>query len=605
MTLNRSILESMPDQPGIYQMLNKDQCILYVGKSGSLKKRLSAYFKKNTSVKTQRLMSQVNDIKIIITQNEHEALLLEAKFIKKYHPRYNILLRDDKSYPYLYLSIEDQYPRAAFYRGKQDLPGLFFGPYTNAGMVRDIINLLQKIFKIRICTNHFFSNRSRPCLQYQLKRCSAPCVNYVSRQQYDTQISQVKLFLSGDVGTIIESFRNKMKQASESLEYEQAAYYRNCIHMLCDFQKQQVVSQKSDFLDIIGFACVSNVAALSVMSIRYGQLFGSKNFTVDMPSLSTPDDVLDTLLIQYYQQQYGLNTSVHVWPKKIVLPFAIPAQQALEKAVCAIAGKKIKVVKKYLSRYHDWKQAALHNAEQAVERYLNQKNIFNKKFQSLKKVCGLPKLTEAACFDVSHTQGNAIVASCVVFDTTGPLKNQYRIYNIKNITPGDDVAALSEAIERYLTGKIQYQASLPELLIVDGGKGQLNAAKRVLKKLNIQVMLLGVAKGLNRRPGLEKLFLSDSQYLALSPMSPAFHLIQHIRDESHRFAIKAHRRRLKKKSIQSTLEHIKGVGKQRRQHLIKQFKGLQGLKVASIENIAQVKGISVSLAQRIKQHLTD
>jgi len=597
--MNRFISQA-PEQPGIYQMLDKHNTLLYVGKAGNLKKRLTSYFQKNLSFKTKKLMSKVCDIKTIITQNAYEALLLESKLIKEKHPQYNILLRDDKSYPYLYLSIEDKFPRIVFYRGKKNRTGLFFGPYPNVTVVKNIVNLLQKVFKVRTCTNSFFSNRKRSCLQYQLKRCTAPCVGYVNAETYQIQVNQVKLFLEGHVKDLTQMFNGRMKEASKKLDYEKATYFRNCIRMLKDFQMQQVVTSSNDFIDIIGFSSISMMAALSVFSIRGGELTGSRNFIIDLPMPSTKDAVLQTLLMQYYEQ--AMHT-MHVWPKQILLPFPIISQLLVEKALSNIGEKKIKLVTRCLMRYRAWRRTAQKNSEQALQNATNKKNIFKKKFDALRKACALKKLNRIYCFDVSHMQGEATVASSVVFDQSGPSKQHYRQFMIRNVKAGDDDVAITQAIERQMKKLILEKSPFPELIIVDGGKGQLNVAQQVLKTLKLNILLLGIAKGPTRRAGLEQLFLSNQHCLELSPTSIAFHLIQHIRNEAHRFAIKAHRKKLTKKSMQSSLERIPGIGKKRRQLLLNHFGGLQALKKASIDEIMQVKGISQSLAQLIKAYL--
>ena len=597
----RESLSQIPEQPGIYQMFDKHQTVLYVGKASNLKKRLTSYFQKNVSFKTKKLMSQVNDIKTVITQNAYEALLLEAKLIKQHHPRYNILLRDDKSYPYLYVSSEDQFPRISFYRGKKNMKGLFFGPYPNVAVVRSIVDLVQKVFKIRTCTNTFFSSRKRPCLQYQLKRCTAPCVGYVDMPRYQTQVNQVKLFLEGHIDDILDTFDNQMKQASKKLDYERATYFRDRIRLLKEFKMQQVVTSAHDFIDIIGFSSTATLATLSVFSIREGELTGNRNFIIELPMPTSKETVLQTLLIQYYEH---MSHSINVWPKQILLPFPITAKALIEQALSKMRQKKIKLVVRCLMRYKVWRGVVQKNAEQALQNAVNKKNIFYKKFNALKKACALKKLNSIYCFDVSHTQGEATIASCVVFDKTGPLKQQYRQFIIQNVKAGDDYLAMGQAIERQMKRVIQENRKLPELIIVDGGKGQLNVAQKVLKTLKLNILLLGIAKGPLRRAGLEHLWLSNQHCLALPATSIAFHLIQHIRDEAHRFAIQAHRKKFKKSAIQSVLECIPGIGKKRRQLLLNHFGGLQQLKKATVDEIIQVNGISKSLAQLIKTYFS-
>jgi excinuclease ABC subunit C len=599
--INETILKEAPTQPGVYQMFNRNNVLIYVGKASNLKKRLSSYFQKNITLKTKRLMSQVGYIKTTITQNEYEALLLESKLIKKNHPRYNILLRDDKSYPYLYLSTEDKFPRIVLYRGKKEMKGLFFGPYPNVSIVRNIVNLLQKVFKIRTCTNSFFFNRTRPCLQYQINRCTAPCVGHVTERAYQSQIAQVKLFLEGNVTHLIQMFRCRMQEASEKLDYEEATYYRDCIHTLEDFHMQQVITRTNDFVDILGFSSMSNTVALSVLSIRAGELFGNEDFTVELPMPMEKNDILQTLLMQYYEQ---LTQKKYRWPKQILLPFVVSSQGLVEKALGGMANKKIKLVTRCLARYRAWQSVSQKNSEQALQNALNRKNVFiSKKFVALKKACGLEILTTICCFDVSHTRGKATVASCVVFNSEGPVKDQYRKFTIHNINAGDDYAAIAQAVERHFKKLVYLKSPVPQLVIVDGGIGQLHAAQRILKALNLNVLLLGIAKGQKRRAGLERLFLSNQRTIELSPTSPAFHLIQYIRDEAHRFAIQTHRKKLRKKSLHSILEDIPGVGEKRRQLLLKHFGGLNAIKRADINEITKINGISKSIATVVKNHL--
>jgi len=594
--MNSDILNNMPNKPGIYQMLGKIGQVLYVGKARYLKKRLKSYFQKKLPVKTKALMQRVVDIKIILTQNETEALLLEANLIKKHHPRYNILLRDDKSYPYLYISVREEFPRIVFYRGEKKLPGRFFGPYPSVTSVRDILDLLQRVFKVRQCSNTFFRHRSRPCLQYQLGRCTAPCISYVSKEDYQKQVENTISFLEGRANGLVLELKNQMDAYAKSLDYEKAAEYRDQLEALERFQTQQVVTKQTDHLDIIGMVVQENIVSFSVLFIRYGHLMGHRNFVFPLPLQETQESILKTFLAQYYLH----HIKDTLLPARIFLPLKIENAAGLEKVLSRELKQKIKFIARSFKKYHPWGKMAKENAKQALsERELN-RAVFRKKFKALQKICGLNSFNRMECFDISHTQGEATIASCVVFDKSGPLKKEYRQFLIRNINPGDDYAAISQAIERRYSRLLKEKKPLPELVIVDGGKGQLSKAKKVFKRLKIKnILLLGVAKGRSRKVGLEQLFLSDGSLLDLPPTDSAFYLIQNIRDEAHRFAITAHRKKRNKKTSASILESIPGIGPKKRRALLKYFSGLQKLKRASVSELARVDSITTKLAQVI------
>jgi len=590
------ILQNMPHQSGIYQMFGKDGQILYVGKARDLQKRLKSYFQKNLSAKTHALMQKVTDIKIILTQNETEALLLEANLIKEHHPRYNILLRDDKSYPYLYFSTHERFPRIAFYRGGKNMPGRFFGPYPSVTSVRETLDLLQKVFKVRQCENTFFQHRSRPCLQYQLGRCTAPCVNYISEEGYREQVNNTISFLEGHTDKIILDLKNKMAVCSDQLDYEKAAEYRDQLDAIENFQTQQTASKETDHTDIIGMTMQENIASFSILFIRHGHLMGHRNFVFPLPLQETQAEILKTFLIQYYLH----HTKDFLLPSQILLPLKIEQVSELEKLLSAELKKKIKFITRHLLKYSAWEKTAKENAEQALNQREFAQETFRKKFETLKKICALKKLNRIECFDISHTQGEATVASCIVFDRTGPLKKEYRQFLIKNIKAGDDYAAMSQAIERRYARLLKEKKYLPDLVIVDGGKGQLSEAKKVFENLKIKnILLLGIAKGPARKAGLEQLFLSDGSLLDISPTDSAFYLIQNVRDEAHRFAITAHRKKRGKKVSSSFLENIPGIGIQKRKNLLKHFGGVQALKNASKIELEKVSGITPALAETI------
>lgn len=594
----KSLLATLSTRPGVYQMLDAKGNTLYVGKARNLKKRVTSYFQRQLDTKTQRMMTQVVDIQTTLTSNENEALLLEANLIKQCRPRYNVLLRDDKSYPYLYLATHQKFPRLDFYRGAKRQPGRYFGPYPSAGSVRENLALIQKLFKLRQCSDSFFKNRTRPCLQYQIKRCTAPCVGYVDAPRYRMQVEDAILFLEGKNDRVIDKLAKRMDEASKNLEYEAAAHYRDQISQLRRLQKQQFITSDQGNSDVIGIDESLGVIAIAILFIRGGRFIGSKNFFPNIPKGVTSQSALAAFIPQYYLSPLRNGN----FPERIILSEPLEERMWIQNALREKLQNKLIIIDRRLAQYKHWQTMVQINAKQALAQRLTQKNTVAQQLSALQSALQLPnQLERIECFDISHTMGEATVASCVVFNEEGPDKKYYRRFNIKDIAAGDDYAAMHQALLRRYTRVKTGEGVLPDLLIIDGGLGQLKQAADVLEELQVSgVILLGVAKGPGRKPGLEKLYLwGKKTAIHLSPDDPALHLIQFIRDEAHRFAITAHRAKRGKKSTESPLEHIAGIGAKRRRDLLKHFGGLQELRKASIQEIARVPGISESLAKRI------
>lgn len=598
----KTLIKSMPSLPGVYRMLDEENVILYVGKARNLKKRVASYFRKQLdSPKTQSLMNRALSLQITITQTDNEALLLEANLIKEHRPRYNIMWRDDKSYPYIFVSTEQAYPRLNLHRGSKAEKGRYFGPYPSAGSVYDTLNLIARVFKLRSCEDSVFAHRSRPCLQYQIQRCTAPCVALVSQERYAQQVQDALLFLEGKSQEIIQKLADRMEEVASQLNYELASYYRDQIVQLRKIQTQQYVLGENIDVDIIATSIQHQQAAIAILFIRQGRLLGHKIFFLNPGLESHAADILESFIPQYY-----LDASRHeLIPGLMVLGEKLPNQTWLEQALSENLKHKIQMVGKSRSRYREWLRMAEANAKHALTQHILEKQNVLTHLAELQQALKLEEpLTRIECFDVSHTLGESCVASCVVYGTTGALKSDYRRYHIEGITEGDDYAALRQVLTRRYEKKILEGAVLPDLILIDGGKGQLKIAEQVLGELQLtQIPLLAVAKGPTRKAGYEQLFLRNKKLLSLAPDSAALHLIQFIRDEAHRFAITAHRARRAKSRRHSQLETIPGIGAARRRQLLRHFGGLQQLEGASISEIAQVSGISQSLAQKIYEAL--
>ena len=596
-----AFLKNLTSQPGVYRMYNAQEEVIYVGKAKNLKKRVSSYFRMNVdNAKTRSLVMQIANMDVTVVNSETEAFLLENNFIKKYKPRYNVVMRDDKSYPFIFLS-DHQHPRLSFHRGPQKKKGEYFGPYPSAGAVRESLRSMQRIFPVRQCEDSYYRARSRPCLQYQMQRCSAPCVEgYVSDEEYNEQIDLARLFLKGKNQQVIGTLVDKMEKASEALNFEAAARYRDQINPLRKVQERQWVAGTQDEMDVFGFAVKGNMACIQVMFIRDSQLLGSKAFFPKVPNTADEQEIFESFLLQFYLAGNKLI------PKQMVFASALSDEEAIADLLSSEAGYRVNFFKGAREEKRRYLELAQANAETALEaQYGEQKSVFAR-YLDLETALELDApLQRMECFDISHTSGEQTVASCVVFNREGPLKSDYRRYNIEGITPGDDYAAMAQALKRRYKSVKEVQ-KIPDLLLIDGGKGQLSQAETFFEDWphDKKPMLLGVAKGTTRKPGLETIILADSHdTVPMDSHSPALHLIQHIRDESHRFAITGHRNRRQKVKTTSSLETIPGVGAKRRQTLLKYMGGLQGLKKASKDEIASVPGISKELADTIYDHL--
>jgi excinuclease ABC subunit C len=591
---HKSFLQSLTTRPGVYRMLDVDDQVLYVGKAKSLKKRVASYFTRSLNRRIQIMVSQISRIEIAVTHTEAEALILENNLIKSLKPKYNVLLRDDKSYPYIYLSTDLAYPALSFRRGSRSGKGRYFGPYPSAGSTRDTLQLLQKLFPVRQCEEGFFRNRSRPCLQYQIKRCSGPCVDLVTPEVYAQDVDHAVMFLEGKTTDVVDDLVRRMEQASQNLEFEQAALYRDQIQTLRRIQERQYVSGERGDLDIVALAKQGGSACIQVFFIRSGRNLGNKAFYPSLPPNATEQTVLAAFVSQYYLEKPV--------PSEIILSKKLDDQPLMEEVLSRQAQRKVRLSCAVRGERARWLKMARGNADIALKARLSARMDMQGRVEALQQLLDMPALPERMeCFDISHTRGESTVASCVVFNEQGPLKSDYRRFNIEDITPGDDYAAMRQALERRYRRVKQGEVPLPDLLFIDGGKGQLSAVHGILQELGISgLTLIGVAKGSDRKAGMEQLFLLGcSTPIILPPDSPALHLIQQIRDEAHRFAITAHRQRRSKQRRRSILEDIPGIGPKRRQRLLKQFGGLQELSRAGVEDLASVEGVSKTLAEQI------
>lgn len=597
----KAFLKTVTSQPGVYRMYDAHDTVIYVGKAKDLKKRLSSYFRANVgSRKTEALVAQIQQIDVTVTHTETEALLLEHNYIKLYQPRYNVLLRDDKSYPFIFLS-GDTHPRLAMHRGAKHAKGEYFGPFPNGYAVRETLALLQKIFPIRQCENSVYRNRSRPCLQYQIGRCLGPCVKgLVSEEEYARQVEYVRLFLAGKDDQVLIRLIAQMEKASQELLFEEAARIRDQIQAVRRVTEKQFVSNTGDDLDVIGVAFDAGMACVHVLFIRQGKVLGSRSYFPKVPGGTDIEEVIETFIGQFYLQ----GSQNRTLPGEILLDFKLADKTVLADSLSEVAGRRIRVETRPRGDRARYLKLARTNAATALVSRLTQQSTITQRLSALAEVLQLPEINRMECFDISHTMGEQTIASCVVFDKNGPLRAEYRRYNITGITPGDDYAAMNQVLNRRY-GKAIEESKIPDIVVIDGGKGQLGRAIEVFDGLEVtwdkrHPLLLGVAKGTDRKPGLETLFLeAEGEGFALPPDSPALHVIQHIRDESHDHAIGGHRKKRAKVKNTSTLESIEGIGPKRRQMLLKYMGGLQPLQNASVEEIAKVPGISYALAEKI------
>ncbi len=592
----KGFLQNLSTAPGVYRMFDAGDETLYVGKARNLKKRLASYFRvAGLAPRTQALMAQVARVDVTVTHTENEALLLENNLIKSLQPRYNVLLRDDKSYPYIYLDTAHAFPRLSFHRGARKGGGRYFGPFPSSTAVRESLSLLQKVFRLRPCEDSFFRNRSRPCLQHQIGRCSAPCVGRIAPAAYAEDVRQAVLFLDGKNQALVTELVQRMERAAEARDYEAAAAFRDRIALLRQVMERQYVSgEKGGDVDVIAVYVKQDRACVAVMYIRGGRNLGSKAFFPSVALETDPAQVLAAFLPQYY-----LGKSI---PGEIIVNADIPEPDWLCRVFAAEAHKKVNIASRVRGARARWLRMAALNAADALRRRLAGQATLRARFEALQEALALDAPPERIeCFDISHTMGEATVAACVVFDQAGPVKADYRRFNIEGVAPGDDYGAIRQALTRRYKRYAEGESRLPDLLLIDGGKGQLGVAEGVLDEMQVAgVRSLAVAKGVERKPGREQLFLSaHAAPTILAADSPALHLIQQIRDEAHRFAITGHRQRRGKARMTSTLEQIPGIGDRRRQALLKNLGGLQGVARAGVEDLAGVPGISMALAQRI------
>ena len=599
---SKAFLASLTQRPGVYQMLDSEGQVLYVGKAKNLKKRVGSYFRKTgQSTKTLSLVGKLVDIQVTTTGSETEALLLEQNLIKEIKPPYNILLRDDKSYPYIFLTEQHNYPAIGVHRGAKRKGVRYFGPFPSAGAVRETLNLLQKTFRVRQCDESYFKNRSRACLQHQIGRCTAPCVEAVTPETYAEDVRHTVMFLEGKDREILKELSQRMEQASAELAFERAAELRDQIVFLRRIQEQQFVEGQAGDLDVVAGLVRPQGACVHVLFVRRGRILGSRTYYPKAKLVSDEAELLSGFIAQFY-----LGQSQHQIPREIITSGDIDDRAVMENALSEQAGRKVPVRSNVRGERGHWLKLAAQNAEQNLLSRHAHKVDYQGRLKELTEALGLTTTpTRMECFDISHSSGEATVASCVVFGDQGPLKSDYRRFNITGITGGDDYAAMAQALKRRYQRLQAGEGVMPDILFIDGGKGQLRIAEDILAEVGVDsIQLIGVAKGTTRKPGLEELFVAGrGDAFVLPSDSPALHLIQHIRDEAHRFAITAHRQARGKKRRTSVLEGIPGVGAKRRRELLNFFGGLQEVERASIEDISKVPGISRNLATDIYGHL--
>ncbi|GGA43366.1 excinuclease ABC subunit UvrC [Dyella nitratireducens] len=591
----KAFVSTLTTSPGVYRYFDEGGELLYVGKASSLKKRVGSYFlKPRMEPRIAAMVSQIARCEITVTRTEAEALLLESQLIKALKPRYNILLRDDKSYPYIYLSGGEDYPRLAFHRGARNQPGRYFGPFPSAFAVRESLNLMQKLFKVRQCEDSYFRNRSRPCLQYQIGRCTGPCVGLINTEDYRSDVRHAEMFLEGRGSAVIDELVASMEQASTALNFERAAALRDQVATLRKLHAQNHVQGATADMDVIACRIEAGIACVSVLFFRNGISLGTRDFYPRLPLDAEPADVLAQFVAQYY-----LDRPV---PREIILGEPVEDEQLLSEMLSQQCGHMVEIKTRVRGDRAQFLQMAERNAQASLTSRIASRQTLGARFDDLQNVLGLdepPKRIE--CFDISHTRGEATVASCVVFGPEGPEKSHYRRFNIAGITPGDDYAAMHQALTRRFRKVAEGEGVRPDVLLIDGGTGQVAQALDVLRELGITgIEVVGVAKGPGRRAGEETLVLAGSnREIHPGPTSPALHLVAAVRDESHRFAISGHRKRREKARERSVLEDVQGVGARRRTALLKAFGGLAGVEAAGVEELMQVKGIDRSLAERI------
>jgi excinuclease ABC subunit C len=593
-----ALIADLPHRPGVYRMRNAGDDVLYVGKARDLRKRVASYFQKSDhGPRIQVMLAQVTGVEVTVTRSEAEALILENNLIKSLAPRYNILFRDDKSYPYLMVT-GDAFPRLGFHRGALARQHAYYGPFPNAGAVRESIQLLQKVFRLRTCEDSVFQNRSRPCLLHQLRRCSAPCVGLIDQASYAADVRNAKLFMDGREDDVMSALAGRMQAAADALDYERAAVHRDQIRSLAKVQGRQYVdTSKALDADAIACAVEQEIACVNLVMIRNGRYLGDKSFFPQHAEGRSPAEVVGAFLAQHYLQSPP--------PDLVIVGDDVDADE-LAGAIAEHAGRPVQIASRPHAERRAWLEMAERNARQALAQRAREQGTQEARLAAMREALGLtPSVQRIECFDVSHTHGEATVAACVIYDHYRMRNSEYRRYNVTGIQPGDDYAAMRDVLQRRYEKVARGEGVVPDLILIDGGKGQVNAARAVLVELGFaDIDLVGVAKGPERKPGQEELILANAdRVLHLDKEHPGLHLIQQIRDEAHRFAITGHRQRRAKRRVTSTLESISGIGSKRRRQLLERFGGLKGVLAASVEDLAQVEGISRTLAERIYREL--
>ncbi len=594
-----AVLRHLTHRPGVYCMLDRHGKVIYVGKARDLRRRVGSYFQgRAQDAKTIALLKAVANVEVTVTRNEVEALMLEYNMIKRHRPRFNVVLRDDKSYPYIYLNQEHEFPRLSFYRGPRAKKGRLFGPYPSAGSVRETLSQLQKLFQLRSCEDSYFENRSRPCLQHQIGRCTAPCVGLITPEDYARDLEHAVLFLEGDSDAVTAKLAERMEQAAQNLKFERAAQYRDQLAKLKNVQSQQLMARSSGDFDVVGVAEEHGIHCVAVMFFRGGRSLGTRNYFPKVAAGAEEDEIIRAFLLQYYGGREA--------PKEILVSRSVPEAATMAEMLSEQAGRRVAIKWRLRGDRARWVEMVVTNARHGAQLRYQTSASTATQLEALAEALDLDEVpSRLECFDVSHTGGESTVASCVVFGPEGPLKSDYRRFNINDVAPGDDYGALTQALTRRYARVKQGEVPMPDVLFIDGGRGQLTQAVNVLNELQLSgLRLVAVAKGEGRKPGRESLILPErAEALRLPGSSPALHLIQQIRDEAHRFAITGHRARRQKKVSRSPLEDIPGLGPKRRRELLRQFGGLRGVARAGIDDLQRVKGISRQLAESIYEHL--
>ena len=596
---HKAFIKTLTHKPGVYQMRDSNNAVIYVGKAKNLRKRVASYFNRSGhSPKTRAMVDQINDITVTVTHTENEALLLENNLIKSLKPKYNIWFRDDKSYPYIYLASEHDFPRLSYYRGARKGKGNYFGPYPSAGAVRQTLNLIQKLFLIRSCEDSFYAHRKRPCLQYQIKRCSAPCVDLIAKDDYARDIKHAVMFLEGRNEQVLAELLEPMQQAADNLEYERAAQFRDQIVNLRKLQEHQNISAGQGDIDVIACVKKDQSACIQLFSIRNGINLGNKSWHPLHTREAEPSEVIEAFISQHYLDE-RIPKKI---PHELIVSHPLKSVQLLSGVLSKKLGQKVRIKSRVRGPRARWLNMARENAEISLQQMLSRQSNQQTQLQQLASVLKLDEPVERIeCFDISHTSGEATVGACVVYGVNGAVRSDFRRFNIRDITPGNDYGAMFQAMFRRYSRVKKEDGKLPDLILIDGGKGQLSMAERVMEELQLQdILLVGIAKGPSRKPGMETLLVSGNNGpLKLPADSAVLHLLQYIRDEAHRFAITGHTGKRRKSGLKSTLEEIDGIGNKRRQNLIKYFGGLQGINRAGVDDLSMVPGISKNLAQKI------